>query len=68
VELSRELAGTENRIAGTRQAFNEAVRQYNTARETFPNSILSGMFGFQPATLFELKDEAQREAPQVKFT
>ena len=44
------------------------VRQYNTARETFPTSILAGMFGFQPAALFELKDEVQREAPKVKFT
>jgi LemA protein len=68
IEVSRGLSDTENRIAGTRQAFNEAVRQYNTARETFPTSILAGMFGFQPAALFELKDEVQREAPKVKFT
>jgi LemA protein len=41
---------------------------YNIAREKFPNVMLAGMFGFQPATLFEIESEAERAAPVVKFT
>ena len=47
--------------------FNDAVMQYNTAREVFPNSVLAGMFDFQPAGLFEVKNPAEKEAVRVKF-
>jgi LemA protein len=40
---------------------------YNTSRETFPNVILAGMFGFQPAELFKVEDPTERNAPKVSF-
>lgn len=67
MQLSEELSTTENRIAFARQAFNDAVMQYNTAREVFPNSIVAGMFTFQPAEFLEIEDPAQREVPEVSF-
>jgi LemA protein len=41
---------------------------YNTTRETFPNVMFAGMFGFTAAQLFQIEDQAQREAPKVSFT
>ena len=67
MQLSEEMSSTENRIAFARQAFNDAVMTYNTAREVFPAILLAGTFGFQPAELLELEDQKQREAPQVSF-
>jgi len=67
MQLSEELTSTENKVAFSRQAFNDAVMEYNTARETFPNVMLAGMFGFQPAQLFEITAPAEREAPKVSF-
>jgi len=66
-QLMEELTSTENKIAFARQAFNDAVMGYNTARETFPTVMVAGPLGFQPATLFEVKAESEREAPKVKF-
>jgi LemA protein len=68
MQLSEELTSTENKVAFARQAYNDSVMQYNTARETFPAVMVAGMFGFQPAQLFEIQTAAEREAPQVKFT
>ncbi len=67
MQLNEELASTENKVAFARQAYNDAVMAYNTARETFPNNILAGMFNFAPAQLFEIEETAQREAPKVQF-
>lgn len=66
--VMEELSSTENRIAFARQAYNDAVTEYNTRRELFPTSIVAGIFNFDPAALLESTDSAaQREAPQVKF-
>lgn len=65
--LMEELTSTENKVSFARQAYNDAVMVYNTKREVFPNVMFTGMFGFDPATLFEIKDEAEREAPKVSF-
>ena len=67
MQLTEELTSTENKIAFARQAYNDSVMQYNTARETFPNVVLAGMFGFQPAELFHVEDPAERNAPKVSF-
>lgn len=67
MQLSEELTSTENRVAFARQAFNDAVMHYNNRRETFPTNLLAGMFGFQPAALFEVDDPEQREVPRVSF-
>jgi LemA protein len=65
--LMEELTSTENRIAFSRQAYNDAVMAYNISRETFPNLIFAGAFGFTAATLFEVTAEAERAAPKVTF-
>lgn len=63
-----EISSTENRIAFARQSYNDAVTSYNTARETFPSSLVAMSFGFAPAALLEpIASEAERAAPQVKF-
>ncbi len=65
--LQEELSSTENKVSFARQAYNDAVTQYNTARETFPNVIVAGFAGFSQAELFEVESKVEREAPQVKF-
>ncbi len=66
--VSEELTSTENRIAFARQAYNDAVTEYNTKRELFPSSIIAGIFNFTPAALLAATaSEAQREAPKVSF-
>ncbi|MBN2293996.1 MAG: LemA family protein [Pirellulales bacterium] len=65
--LQEELTSTENKVSFSRQAYNDAVTRYNTAREKFPNVIFAGMFNFQEADLFEIEEEQQREAPKVSF-
>lgn len=67
MQLSEELTSTENKVAFARQAFNDAVMTYNTARENFPAVIFAGMFGFGPAELFEVQSEEVKAAPKVKF-
>ncbi|MDO8543973.1 MAG: LemA family protein [Opitutaceae bacterium] len=68
MQLTEELTSTENKIAFARQAYNDSVMVYNTARETFPNVIFAGMFNFQAAELFRIEDAAERVAPKVQFT
>ena len=67
IQLNEELTSTENKVSFARQAFNDAVTTFNTQREVFPNNIFAGMFGFKEADLFEVKDEAVKEAPKVSF-
>ncbi len=66
-QLSEELTSTENRVAFARQAYNDAVTEYNTAREKFPNVIIANSMGFTAATLFEVESKEERQAPKVKF-
>ena len=67
-QLSEELSSTENRIGFARQAYNDSVADYNTARESFPQNFLAAMFGFYPAAYLEsTASEAERAAPVVKF-
>ena len=67
MQVSEELTSTENKIAFSRQAYNDAVTQYNTQTEVFPTSIIAGMFNFAEATLFEVTEESEREAVKVEF-
>jgi LemA protein len=66
-QLSEELATTENRVAFSRQAYNDAVTQYNTARESFPANVIAGSFGFEEAPLLLIDNDTEREAPRVSF-
>ena len=67
MQLSEELTSTENRVAFSRQAFNDSVMAYNNRREVFPSNIVAGMFNFVPAALLEITEPARREAPKVSF-
>jgi LemA protein len=65
--LMEELSSTENRIGFARQAFNDAVMDYNTKRETFPTNLIAGVFNFAPAEMFVIERPEQKEAPKVSF-
>ncbi len=69
MQVSEELTSTENRIAFSRQAYNDAVTSYNTYKQTFPPVFFAGMFGHgADASLLEFEDAAQiKEAPKVSF-
>ena len=68
--LQTELSGTENRIQGVRQTYNENVRQYNERVQSVPSNIIASMFGFRLEEFFEI-EETQRatveQAPRVDF-
>lgn len=65
--LQEELASTENKVSFARQFYNDCVLKYNTACETIPSNIVASIGGFQKAEFFEIKDEAERAVPKVKF-
>jgi len=67
LSLQEELTATENKVAFSRQAFNDAVMTYNNAREVFPSNIIAGMFTFSEASLFEVDNPGERVAPKVAF-
>ncbi|MGJ8634783.1 MAG: LemA family protein [Luteolibacter sp.] len=67
MQLSEELTTTENKVAFSRQAYNDSVLAYNNKREVFPNSVIANMFGFGEAAMFEVDTEAERQAPKVSF-
>ena len=66
--IQEELTSTENKVAFARQAYNDAVMVYNTATESFPNSMVANATGFAPAQLFEVETPKEREAPRVSFS
>ncbi|HEX8114858.1 MAG TPA: LemA family protein [Kofleriaceae bacterium] len=67
-DLQAQLEGTENRIAVERMRYNEAAREFDTARETFPTSIVAGMFGdrFVAKQYFTARPGSEA-LPEVKF-
>ena len=67
-QLSEELTSTENRIAFARQAYNDSVMAFNTAREVFPGSIVAATFAFRSAELLESTAPDERQAPKVDFS
>jgi len=68
MQFQEELASTENKVAFSRQAFNDSVLSYNNSAENFPNNIVAGMFQFQLASFLEIEEEEKREVPDVSFT
>ena len=66
LELQAQLEGTENRISVERRNFNDAARQYNTSRRSFPNNLLAGMFGFEERPYFA-SNEGAEQAPAIQF-
>jgi LemA protein len=69
MQVSEELTSTENKVAFSRQAYNDAVLTYNNKRQSFPGSVLAGMFHFDPAAQWEIAPDhpETREAPKVQF-
>jgi len=67
LELQRQLAETEDRIAAGRRFYNANVRVYNTKVESAPSNIIANMFNFEKATYFEVDEPAVRQAPDVNF-
>ena len=69
MQLTEELTSTENKVAFARQAFNDAVMQYNTYKQSFPQTIFANMFGHgKDAALLEFEDSPQiQAAPKVSF-
>ena len=66
--LQEELTSTENKVAFARQGYNDTVMEYNIKRESLPDNIFAGMFGFGAAELLQATESAdERKAPQVKF-
>lgn len=66
-DLHEELTSTENRVAYARQAYSDAVMDYNISREQFPAVLVARAFAFKEAELFEADDPAMREAVKVSF-
>lgn len=68
MQLTEELTGTENRIAFSRQAYNDSVMEYNTAIEQFPSSVIANMFSFKASEMLEVIDAPEeRKAVKVAF-
>lgn len=65
LELQHELVDTEDDIAKARRYYNAVVRDYNTLREKFPNSLVAGSFRFHPGAFFELANLDERDRPDV---
>jgi LemA protein len=66
-QLQTELAETENKVAVSRQVYNDTVLTYNNTVQSFPGVVLAGPFGFTIREFFEVEDQAQREPPSVDF-
>ena len=67
-ELSEELGHTENRIAFSRQAFNDAVLDYNNSAQQAPANLVAGVMGFKAAAMLEsTSSEAERQVVRVQF-
>jgi len=69
MQVQEELVSTENKIAFSRQAYNDSVMEYNTDRESFPQIVLASPLGFGPAELLESTEAPEeRKAPKVSFS
>ncbi|MBI4412094.1 MAG: LemA family protein [Deltaproteobacteria bacterium] len=66
--LQEELTSTENRIAFSRQGYNDQVLFYNNKIQMFPSNIIAGMFGFAEQEFFEIQDQAEKALPKVNFS
>lgn len=65
--LQEELSSTENKIAFSRQNYNDQVLFFNNKIQMFPSNLVAGMFNFKPEEFFELENEAEKEVPKVSF-
>ena len=67
-ELSEELTSTENKVGFARQAYNDAVLDYNNAQGQFPALLVARMFGFVPSAMLQATENAvERQAVRIKM-
>jgi len=66
--VMEELSTTENKVAFSRQAYNDSVMTYNTYKEQFPNNLISNKFDFKDAELFEVDEPEAKKAVKVSFS
>ena len=66
--LQEELTSTENKIAFSRQSYNDQVLFFNNKIQMFPSNIVAGMFNFKQEDFFELEDKTERAVPKVDFS
>ena len=66
-KLQEDLKGTEDKIAFSRQFYNDAVTMYNDKLLVFPNNIIGGMFGFKAEALYKIDNDSAKQAPKVQF-
>ena len=67
-DLSEELTSTENKVGFARQAYNDAVLDYNNAQAQFPALLLSSIFGFEPFPMLRATESAvERQAVRIKL-
>lgn len=67
LKLQEELSSTENKISFARQYYNDEVTRFNTKIAVIPAKFVADMAGLKKRDFFEIEDDAQRQAPQVKF-
>ncbi|MGI6204326.1 MAG: LemA family protein [Anaerovoracaceae bacterium] len=67
IDLQAQLGHTEEDIANARKYYNAVVKKYNNRCETFPSSIIAGMFHFERKAMFEAAGESERENVKVDF-
>ncbi len=70
MQLQEEIADIENKLAAARRFFNSATKELNNAVQTFPSSILAGMFNFQREPMFDLGTDQRtkaEETPKLNF-
>lgn len=66
-DLMESLESTENKVAFSRQAYNDAVMNYQTFKESFPNNLVANVTGFKEAAMFEIESPEVKVAPKVSF-
>ena len=64
-QLQEELTSTENKIAFSRQLYNDTATVYNTVQLQVPTNLMAGVAGASPADLWEIEDAAERAVPRV---
>ena len=67
-QLQEELRNTENKIAYSRQFYNDTVTMYNTKLEMFPSNLIAKAFNFKPSELFEVEDEKEKQNVKIDFS
>ncbi len=65
LDLQNELSETENKIEMARRFYNGAVRELNTAAESFPSSLVAALFGIKPRSFFEITAAGDRAVPNL---